>query len=345
MKTKAAILYELNKPLKIYEVEIPPLKRGQVLVKILYSGICRAQLNEIIGLKGPDKFLPHLLGHEASAIVVEVGLGVQKVKPNDYVVLSWIKSDGLDGLNSQYRCNDQIINAGAVTTFSEYAVVSENRMTTISRKMPADIAAILGCAIATGFGIVQNTLKLKKEKSIAIFGAGGIGSSILLAAKSAGANPIIVLDVVEKKLKFAKQWGATHVLHAQKQNVVECVRSLLPEGLDVAVDAAGSTQAIEIAFELIKPTGVCVVAGNVSKNDKISIQPFELIKGKRIIGTWGGETNPKKDIPRYVQSFLKGKSPIDQLITHRFQFEKINDAFDLLKNGEAGRIVLKIGTP
>ena len=131
MKTKAAILYELNKPLVIDDVEIPELKRGQVLTKILYSGVCRAQYNEIIGLKGPDKFLPHMLGHEASAIVEEVGEGITKVKKGDYVALSWIKGDGLDGINTQYKKGSQVIIAGGVTTFSEYAVVSENRVSKI----------------------------------------------------------------------------------------------------------------------------------------------------------------------------------------------------------------------
>ena len=162
MKTKAAILYELNKPLVIDDVEIPELKRGQVLAKILYSGVCRAQYNEIIGLKGPDKFLPHMLGHEASAIIDEVGEGITKVKKGDYVALSWIKGDGLDGINSQYKRGTQVINAGGVTTFSEYAVVSENRVTKISKRINPEAASIIGCAVATGCGIIENTLKAKK---------------------------------------------------------------------------------------------------------------------------------------------------------------------------------------
>ena len=135
MKTRAAILWQLHKPLVIDEIEIPVLKRGQVLVKILYSGICRAQYNEMIGLKGPDKFLPHLLGHEASGFVVDTAAGVSKVKKNDYVCLSWIKGQGLDAFNSQYKLGRHTINAGAVTTFSDYTVVSENRVVKILKKL------------------------------------------------------------------------------------------------------------------------------------------------------------------------------------------------------------------
>ena len=164
MKTRAAILWQSHKPLVVDDVEIPALKRGQVLVKILYSGICRAQYNEMIALKGPDKFLPHLLGHEASGFVVDTGRGVTKVKKGDYVCLSWIKSKGLDALNSQYKWGKRIVNAGAVTTFSDYTVASENRVVKISKIFLPDISAIVGCAIATGCGIINNTLHAVKNR-------------------------------------------------------------------------------------------------------------------------------------------------------------------------------------
>jgi len=163
MKTRAAILWELHKPLVIEDVEVPALKKGQVLVAVLYSGLCRAQYNEMIGLKGPDKFLPHTLGHEGSGIVVDIGKGITKVKKGDYVCLSWIKGRGLDGMNTQYRSGHCVINAGAVTTFSDYAVVSENRLTKIPKVLPADIASIIGCAVVTGCGIIQNTLSARNR--------------------------------------------------------------------------------------------------------------------------------------------------------------------------------------
>ncbi|MBP6344276.1 MAG: zinc-binding dehydrogenase [Candidatus Omnitrophica bacterium] len=343
MKTKAAVLYELNKPLVIEDVEIPDLKRGQVLVKILYSGVCRAQYNEIIGLKGPDKFLPHLLGHEASAIIEEVGEGITKVKKGNYVALSWIKGDGLDGINSQYKKGSQIINAGGVTTFSEYSVVSENRVTKISKRINPEAASILGCAVATGCGIVNNTLKAEKNSSIAVFGVGGIGLSAIMGAKRRGCNPIIAIDLTQEKLNFAVQCGATHTVDASRIDVWQLLRQIAPDGVDFTIDASGNKNAMEMAFDLAREgNGMCVIAGNLSKDEKISIHPFELIKGKKLVGTWGGETKPSYDIPKYVDAFDKGELPIGDLITHRFSLEEINKAFDLLKTGDAGRIVIKM---
>jgi len=342
MKTRAAILWQTNKPLVIDELDIPMLKRGQVLVKILYSGVCRAQYNEMIALKGPDKFLPHLLGHEASGFVVDLAAGVTKVKKNDYVCLTWIKGQGLDAFNSQYKLGSRIINAGAVTTFSDYAVVSENRVVKIAKTVPADIAAIAGCAIATGCGIINNTLHAEKNSSVIVFGVGGIGLSVILGAKHRGCSNIIAVDVLDSKLKFAKKLGATHLINASKSSVLKSISAILPQGADYAIDASGNKTAMENAFAGIKEKGVCVIAGNLGKDEKIEIHPFELIKGKRIIGTWGGETDPDKDIPAYLKAYTKGQLPINRMITHRFALEDINKAFEVLVKGEAGRIVLKI---
>jgi len=342
MKTKAAILYQLKQPLVVAnDVEVPALRKGQVLVKVLYTGICRAQYNEMIGLKGPDRFLPHLLGHEASGIVVKIGRGVTKVKKGDYVALSWIKGSGIEAGGSSYRRGNEIINAGGVTTFSEYTVASENRVNKIPRKIPPDVAAIIGCAIVTGAGIVNNTLKAKKGSSIAIFGVGGVGTSVLLAAKARGCKPIIAVDVVPQKLDFAKRLGATHTVSADG-DVVAKVRAIIKDGTDFAVDASGSKSAMEAAFDCIRVGGTFVIAGNLGKDEKISIHPFELIKGKKIVGTWGGETVPQEDIPRYARQYLQGRLPINRLITHCFRLDDINQAFDVLLQGEAGRVILKV---
>lgn len=343
MRTKAAILWQLHKPLVIDDVDVPALKRGQVLVKVLYSGICRAQYNEMIGLKGPDKFLPHLLGHEASGIVVDCGPGITKVKKGDYVCLSWIKGLGLDALNSQYTLNGRAINAGAVTTFSDYTVVSENRVTKIPKSLPPDAAAILGCAVLTGCGIMSNTLTAARGSSVAVFGSGGVGLSVLLGARRQGCGIVIAVDVEERKLRFAKRLGSTHTLNAKDPRFWDKLRKIVPSGLDYAVDASGHKTAMENAFASVKEKGgVCVIAGNLSKEEKIEFHPFDLIKGKRIIGTWGGESVPDRDIPRYAMAFKRGKLPFDRMITHRFTLEDINTAFGVLTQGEAGRIIIKL---
>ncbi len=272
---------------------------------------------------------------------MDIGRDITKVKKGDYVCLSWIKGRGLDGMNTRYRLGRRVINAGAVTTFSDYAVVSENRLTKIPKAMPADIASIIGCAVVTGCGIIQNTLSARKGDSVAVFGVGGVGLSVVLGAKRRGCGPIIAVDIADPKLRFAKTLGATHGINAARSSVLKEVLAIAPGGVHFAVDASGSKTAMETAFACVKDNGgTCVVAGNLSKDEKIELHPFDLIKGKRIRGTWGGETDPDTDIPRYACAFLQGQMPIDKLITHRFGLEDVNKAFDVLVKGKAGRIVL-----
>lgn len=330
MKTKAAILYQINRPLQIEELIIPELKTGQVLVKVAYSGICRSQSNEILGLKGEDKFLPHTLGHEGSGIVQAVGEGVSKVKPNDHVVLTWIKGDGMDVPSCTYLKGNETINSGAISTFNVITVVSENRLVPIPKDMPLDKAALLGCAIPTGAGIVLNTIKPKPESSLAVFGVGGVGMSSIIAAKIMRCNQIIAVDIHEHKLQIARKIGATETINAAKDDPVSAIMDLTDGcGADYAVEAAGFKQTMEKAFMSIKYSGgLLVIAGNLSHKEKISIDPFELIKGKRIVGTWGGETQPDKDIPWYAKLYLTGKLKLDELITHRFSLDEINLALD-----------------
>ena len=193
---KAAILIESKKPLVVSNIELPSsLTYGQVLVKIFYSGICGAQLNEIEALKGPDKFLPHLLGHEGSGIVEKIGEGVSTVKVGDHVVLHWRPSSGLQSATPKYDWNGKTVNAGWVTTFNEKAIVSENRLTTIPKHVNLKTAALFGCAITSGFGAVNNDAKVKIGQSVLIYGMGGMGLNIAYAASLVSAYPIIGVDV------------------------------------------------------------------------------------------------------------------------------------------------------
>jgi S-(hydroxymethyl)glutathione dehydrogenase/alcohol dehydrogenase len=308
MKTKAAILYEINKPLVIKDIEIPSLKRGQVLVEILYAGICQTQLNEMRGLKGPDKHLPHLLGHEGSGIVKEIGSEVTKVKPGDYVVLTWLKGAGLEGGPVQYRDGQEIINSGQIATWASHAVISENRMVQIDKDIPPDFAALLGCAIPTGAGIIKNQIPEKIGKTLAIFGMGGVGASALLYAKTQGFEKNIAVDINEKKLHMAKEFGADITLDASMIDVVSFMNSL--GGVDYAVECSGSKDAMEAAFKSLNDKGLAIIAGNIRSGEKIQIDPFDLIKGKRIIGSWGGGTNIEEDMKIYAKNLFKNSFPI-----------------------------------
>src|ERR1700680_1361722 len=212
---KAAILAQSREPLIVDEIALPEtLGVGQVLVKVLYSTICGAQLNEIAAAKGPDKFLPHLLGHEASAQVVEIGLGVTTVKPGDTVVLHWRPSQGIQCQPPAYRWRNQKLNAGWVTTFNEHAIVSENRMTPIPPDYDWKAAPLLGCAVTTAAGVINNDAKVKIGESVAVFGVGGVGLNVVQFAELAGAHPIVAVDLLDAKLAMAKSRGATHCLNA-----------------------------------------------------------------------------------------------------------------------------------
>lgn len=347
MKTKAAILFEINQPLRLIDLEIPKLKLGQVLVDIAYSGVCRSQLNEIKGLKGEDKYLPHTLGHEGSGIVLEIGEGVKKVKPGDHVVLTWIKGIGADVPSTVYQSAEGPVNSGAISTFMEKTIISENRLVPISKEMPLKEAVLLGCAIPTGAGIVINNAKVKAGDSVAVLGIGGIGLSSIMAAAAMGAEKIIAVDVMDHKLNLAKIIGATHLINATSIDVVSEILELTRgKGVDYAFEAAGMKNTMETAFQSVRNGGgKCVLAGNLSYGEEISIDPMFLIKGKQIVGTWGGETNPDKDIPKYVHWYLSAKMKLDKIITHQYKLKDINQAFDDLGNGKVGRGLIEMTKP
>ena len=346
MKTKAAVLYETNKSLQIEELTIPDLQSGQVLVKIAYSGICRSQLNEIQGLKGKDNYLPHTLGHEGSGIVEAIGAGVSKVEIGDHVVLTWIKGKGADMPSTSYKKADgSTVNSGAISTFMTKAVVSENRLVKIPQEMPLREAALLGCAIPTGAGIVLNTLKAQSGNSIAIFGVGGIGLSAVLAAGLMNATPVIAIDVFDYKLKLARDVGATHLINAGKEDPLAAILKITDGcGVDYAIEAAGLCETMEKAFRAVRDNGgLCVLAGNLSQGEKISLDPFDLIKGKQIVGTWGGETDPDQDIPEYVRFYQANKLKLDALITDHFTLDEINKSIDMMSKGKiAGRCLIEM---
>jgi S-(hydroxymethyl)glutathione dehydrogenase/alcohol dehydrogenase len=342
--TTAAVLAELGAPLRIIELGVPELKQGQVLVQVAYSGLCHSQLHEIRGRKGPDKFLPHTLGHEGAGIVIATGAGVCKVAVGDHVVLTWIKGLGADVSSSKYRSSEGVINSGAISTFTQYAVVSENRVVPINKDMPLRTAALLGCAFPTGGGIVNNTVRIQPGQSIAVFGVGGIGLSAIIAAVALGASPVIAIDVHQQKLEQALTFGATHIIDAVAQDPVAAILDITSgRGVDVAVEAAGRIGTIESAYKSVRMRGgLCIVAGNVPHGEKISIDPFDLINGRGIVGSWGGDTDPDRDIPLYVEQYMRGDLPLDRLISHEFSLGAIDHAFSLLEQGQVMRAIIRL---
>src|SRR5579863_10144198 len=215
-QARAAILAQSRQPLVVDEIALPEeLDAGQVLVRVLYTTICGAQINEIDALKGADKFLPHLLGHEASAAVVEIGAGVTTVKPGDTVVLHWRPSRGIQSRTPAYGWRGGKLNAGWITTFNEYAVISENRLTVIGTDYDLKLAPLLGCAVTTAAGVINNDAKVKIGESVVVFGVGGVGLNVIQFAQLAGSYPIVAIDLVDAKLAMAKERGATHCINSK----------------------------------------------------------------------------------------------------------------------------------
>lgn len=346
---KAAVLARLNEPLYVVSgIECAAPGRGQVLVKLAYSGVCHSQLMEVRGRRGADAYLPHLLGHEGTGKVIEVGEGVSKVKPNDLVVLGWIKGSGLDGGSVRYRCAcmSQDINAGGVTTINEYALVSENRIVPLPAGVPLDVAVLFGCAVPTGAGIMTNDLRPAPGSSVAIFGLGGIGMSALMATMLFECANVIAVDVTADKLSLATSFGATHTINATQTDPIREIHSMTGGlGVDYAVEASGQVSVIEQAFESVRRGGgVCVFASHPEHGKRISIDPYELICGKQIRGSWGGSSNPDRDIPIFAKLYLEGRLPLEKLITKRYPLEAINQALDDLEQHRVGRPLIEIDT-
>lgn len=332
---KAAVLYKLGSPLSIRrEITIPSLRCGQVLVKLAFSGVCHSQLMEVRGHRGVDPYLPHLLGHEGSGIVLEVGEGVTKVGRGDRVILGWIKGAGLDGGGCCYRDGGETINAGAVTTFADHAVVSENRLVRLPEDIPMDIAVFFGCAVPTGAGIITNQIQPKHGCSIAIFGLGGIGLSALMATLLYDCAKVIAVDVSDSKLSLAKEFGASHTINSScMDTLLEISRLTGGAGVDYAIEASGLCEIIELAFNSVRRGGgLCVFASHPEKGKKIRLDPFELICGKQIRGSWGGECNPDVDILKFAHLYTTGRLPLKKLVTKRYTLDQINDALDDLEH-------------
>ncbi|MBI1971029.1 zinc-binding dehydrogenase [Candidatus Woesearchaeota archaeon] len=341
---KAAVLAELYKPLEIMELVVPSPSPGLVLVKVMASGLCNSQLLEIIGKNATGSHTPNLLGHEGAGIVEEVGEGVTKVKKGDHVVLSWIKGSGAHVLPPKYRTpNGQEINAGYVTTFNEYCLASENRVTPIQKEMPFLEAALIGCAVPTGAGAVLNNAKVKKGQSVMVVGAGGIGMNMIHAASLSQAHPIIAVDLYDHKLELAKQFGATHTINSSMyghKEIMAIVKSLVgEEGLDYAFDTSGVKQLMEMAYDIVKKlSGRAVLCGKPKEN--IEIDPFPLFYGRQLVGTGGGETNPDTDFKMFCEKYLQGTYKLKEMISHAISLEEINYGFDLMKKGDCTRVVI-----
>lgn len=341
--TQAAILVEQKSDLVVDSIELPSaLDVGQVLVRLKYSGICGSQIGEIDGVKGPDNWLPHLLGHEGSGEVLEIGPGVKHVQPGDCVVLHWRPSLGIESPTPKYSWNSKTINAGWVTTFNEYAVVSENRVTVIDPDTDMKVAALYGCAVTTGFGVIDNKAQVKLGETVVVFGAGGIGLNIVQGAALAGASIIAAVDLYSNRLELAQRCGATHVIDGSGGDAWSALSDLLGQRtLDVFIDNTGNPSVISQGYELTGPAGRVILVGVPKTGAETSLHTLKLHFGKEITGTHGGEVAPQRDIARYMALTDARDIDLNEIITDIAPLSDVNKLIARMRDGSsAGRCLI-----
>ena len=332
----AAVLRELNAPLEVTHVTCRPPGLGQVRVQMLATGICGAQLAEIRGEKGNAKFLPHLLGHEGCGIVEEIGIGVTKVKAGDKVVLHWRKGDGIESDFPRYRYNGQEIRSGKVVTFGEMVIASENRVTPVPEDTPVELAALLGCGLSTALATLEHEADLKAGETLLVIGAGGIGVNLLRAAEVSGAAMVTCCDVHEHKGDMVRQMGSRFVCGRPSRDRFG--------SFDVVVDTVGSRETVEAGAAMLSFCGRMILVGQPKGPIQIADGGSLFAgEGQTIKATQGGGFVPRRDIPRWLRLHRAGKLNVEGIITHRIPFLEINSALDLIRAGNAGRVILTFG--
>lgn len=331
---KAAVLRNIGSNLVIETLTTNPLTKGQVIVKILYSGICRSQLMEQQGKRGEDKWLPHLLGHEGYGEVLEIGPEVSKFKTGDRVVLSWVQGEGINADNASYLdVNGKVINSGKVSTLSTVSVVSENRLFPIPQGFSDRLIALFGCALLTGGGMALKYGKSLEKDRICILGFGGIGSAAALVLKGMGKSNISVVEVVADKRELALKLGFENVFSRLDQT----------EGnFDLVIEASGTVTGIESGFENLAEKGVLVFASHPENGAKIALDPHDLIRGKQIFGTWGGDVNPDNDIHQIAKFIRASNADLELLLGQTFTINQVNEGLAYLDSGKPGRPLLKM---
>ncbi len=362
-KGKAAIFVEPNKPLVIDEVEFPDPGPDQVLVKLSASGVCHSQLHTMQRPARPGHRLPALLGHESTGVVAEKGRGVRHVKEGDHVITTWVDRDNattdqlmvMHALNdrAQYTANwrgKEVMHSAA--TWAEYALAQERVVLPLPNDVPMDVTSIIGCAVMTGAGAIINTLQVSSGKSVAIFGAGGIGLCAISAAAIVDAHPVIAVDLNQQKLDFARRFGATHAVNAQEDDPVETIRKLTGGGVDFAIDAVGLPQTQEQILRAVRPGfsgrnkgGTALLIGITPPNAKAILDTSLFVGSRSFTRTSGGDCKPDRDFPIFIRWYCEGKLKLDGLITNRYKLEQINEAVDDLARGQIlGRGILTYGS-
>jgi Zn-dependent alcohol dehydrogenase len=342
---KAAVLFDYNKPLKIIDLNIPKLTKGQVLVKIKYSGICGTQIIEMSGGRPhTKKYLPNMMGHEASGTVVDIGPGVKKVGRGDEVILSWIHGKGLDSGGIKLKYKNKFINAGPLTTFSNFTIASENRVFKKPNFLSMKDATLYGCAIPTGAGMILNQLKgVAKDKTIFLFGLGGVGLSAYLTLKICGYKNIYVVDRIKSsyKKKLIKKLNIKVIRNINFEKFKNLFNKFYTPD-SVMIDTTGDIKAMQFAYSKLGFKGKLLFASHPPDQAILKIKPYDLLMGKKIIGSRGGFCRLDHDILRISQLFKKHKISHNLFFGKEYKLLSINNAINDMKKGKVVRPIISM---
>jgi len=367
IKSRAAIAWGPKQPLSVEEVDVMLPKKGEVLVRILASGVCHTDAFTLSG-EDPEGIFPCILGHEGGGIVEQVGEGVTSVEVGDHVIplytpecgeckfclsgktnlcqkIRETQGKGLmpDGTTRFYKNGEPIYHYMGCSTFSEYTVLPEISLAKVNKKAPLEEVCLLGCGVTTGMGAVMNTAKVEEGATVAIFGLGGIGLSAVIGATMAKASRIIAIDINESKFELARKLGATDCINpkAYDKPIQEVIVELTDGGVDYSFECIGNVDVMRSALECChKGWGESVIIGVAGAGQEISTRPFQLVTGRVWRGTAFGGVKGRSELPDYVERYLNGEFKLDDFITHTMALEDINDSFDLLHQGKSIRSVI-----
>jgi len=361
MKVKAAVFYQVGMPFQIEELDLADPQPGEVLVKMTAAGVCHSDWHLMTGAtKHP---LPVVPGHEGAGVVVSAGAGVTRVKLGDHVALNWAPNCGtcfyclrdrpslcetyvgpiwagtmMDGTTRLSKAGEPVYHFSALACFADYVVVPQECCVPLDKEIPLEIAALIGCAVTTGVGAVLNTAKVKPGSSVVVYGAGGVGLSIIMGAKLAGASRIIAVDTNEAKGDIAQAFGATDILIAQTDTVAAIKQLTDGRGADTVFEAIGITAVQEVCLEAVRPGGLVVYVGMSPMGSSTNL-PGAIIarQEKTITGSYYGSANTARDFPQYAAFYQQGQLDLDRLVSKRYPLAQINEAYAEMLGGEIAR--------
>lgn len=367
VKCRAAIAWGPNQPLTIEEIDVMPPKAGEVLVKIVATGVCHTDAFTLSG-EDPEGIFPTILGHEGGGIVEAIGEGVTSVAIGDHVIPLYTAECGVckfcksgktnlcqavretqgkglmpDGTTRFYKDGEPIFHYMGCSTFSEYTVLPEISLAKVSKEAPLEEVCLLGCGVTTGMGAVMNTAKVEEGATVAIFGLGGIGLSAIIGATMAGASRIIGVDINDSKFELAKKLGATDCINPKDYDkpIQEVIVELTDGGVDYSFECIGNVDVMRSALECChKGWGESVVIGVAGAGQEISTRPFQLVTGRVWRGSAFGGVKGRSELPEIVERYMAGEFALSDFITHTMSLDKINEAFELMHEGKSIRSVI-----